>query len=122
MIMRSLYILCITTVLLLGADKLRAAPKFVPGINDLPLMSGLVLESETPVVFDTPGGRIIEVFARGNIPGTRIRSFYGETLPQLGWLPSGENEFQRDSERLKIEVSGDNSHGSVVRFSVVPVN
>ena len=122
MIMRSLFILCITLALLLGAEKLSAASKFIPGINDLPLMPGLVLKSETPVVFDTPGGRIVEVFAFGNIPSTRIRSFYGDTLPQLGWQPSGRNEFQRDKERLKIEISDENSGGRVVRFSVVPVN
>lgn len=117
MFVRSLFIVL---GLFIGAHDLVAASKFVPGINDLPLMPGLVLKSETPVVFDTPAGRIVEVFATGKIPSARIRAFYGETLPQLGWQPSRKNEFQRDKERLKIEISEDQSGQRVVRFSVVP--
>ena len=104
----------------IGANTLSAASKFIPGINDLPLMAGLALKSETPMVFDTPGGRIVEVFASGKITAARIRAFYGETLPQLGWKPAAPSEFQRDKERLKIEISEDNKGGRVVRFSVVP--
>ncbi len=120
MFMRSLIILGVLLGFVFGAINSTAAPKFVPGIDDLPLMPGLVLKSETPVVFDTPAGRIIEVFAVGKMPSAHIRSFYGETLLQLGWQPSRKNEFQRDKELLKIEISEDKSGQRVVRFSVVP--
>ncbi len=120
MFTRLLFILLIVfSTPVISADG-SAAPKFVPGINDLPLMPGLSLRSETPVVFDTPGGRIIEVFAVGKIPRSRIRSFYTETLPQLGWQPKIKNAFQRDKETLKIEISEDGKGQRVVRFSVVP--
>jgi len=98
----------------------RAEPKFVPGINDLPLMPGLSLRSETPVVFDTPSGRIVEVFDTSAAPLIRIRSFYGDTLPQLGWQQKNKDAFQRDNETLKIEISEDGKGRRVVRFSVVP--
>ncbi len=104
----------------IGIGNLSAAQKFIPGLNDLPLMPGLILKSETPVVFDTPGGRIVEVFAAGNPPVARIRSFYGETLPQLGWKPKSASTFQRDKEVLKIEISEDGKDRRIVRFSVVP--
>jgi hypothetical protein len=124
MFIRSLCILIALIGVLLSPAILLAAPKFVPGLNDLPLMPGLAVKSETPVMFDTPGGRIIEVFAAGKISGPRIRRFYLETLPQLGWQASrktGQNiEFRRDKELLKIEISDDNKGTRVVRFSVVP--
>lgn len=107
--------------LLMTAGPVAAAPKFIPGINDLPLMPGLALKSEMPVVFDTPGGRIIEVFAKGQLKPASIRAFYGETLSQLGWQPRAKNEFQRDKELLRIEIIQDKAGGQVVRFSVVPI-
>ena len=120
MLSRTLFILSIIIGVLSGAQNLHAAPKFVPGIDDLPLMPGLVLKSEAPVVFDTPGGRIVEVFASGTVPRVRVRSFYNETLPQLGWQPGGKSQFQRDKELLKIEISEEIKGRLVVRFSVVP--
>ncbi|MBT3916750.1 MAG: hypothetical protein HN731_08005 [Rhodospirillaceae bacterium] len=120
MFIRLIFILLIAVSTPFINIDLSAAPKFVPGINDLPLMPGLSLRSETPVVFDTPGGRIVEVFAIGKASSIRIRAFYGETLPQLGWQPKSKSAFQRDNETLKIEISEDSKGRRVVRFSVVP--
>jgi hypothetical protein len=100
--------------------ELRAATIFIPGINDLPLMTGLILKSELPVVFATPAGRIIEVFATGKMPPSRVSSFYAKVLPQLGWQSNYLNEFQRDNELLKIEILSDILGRTVVRFFVVP--
>ena len=121
MFIRLLFILLIAVSLPFINNDLSAASKFVPGINDLPLMPGLTLWSETPMVFDTPGGRIVEVFAIGKVPLTRIRSFYRETLPQLGWQPKNKNAFERDNETLKIELSEDGKGRRMVRFSLVPL-
>ncbi|MBT3991174.1 MAG: hypothetical protein HON14_03315 [Rhodospirillaceae bacterium] len=120
MFIRSLFILIAASGLLLGSLSLTAAPKFVPGINDLPLMPGLALRSDAPVVFDTPGGRIVEVFAEGRIPKARIRAFYGSTLPELGWKPYAASQFQRDKELLKIEITEAANGTTMVRYSVVP--
>ena len=119
MFMKFIFIFIATTGLCLGLKVSNAEPQFIPGINDLPLMPGLVLKSETPVVFDTPGGRIIEVFAMGQPKASLIRFFYNETLPQLGWNASAVNEFKRERELLKIKISNDNFGRSVVRFYVV---
>lgn len=99
--------------------ELRAATVFIPGINDLPLMTGLVLKSELPVVFDTPAGRIIEVFANGEISPSGVSSFYAKILPQLGWQSNNINEFRRDNELLKIEILDQIMGRTVVRFFVV---
>jgi hypothetical protein len=111
-------IIIVILIIVFGSE-LRATTVFITGINDLPLMSGLVLKSELPVVFDTPGGRIVEVFATGKITPASISSFYSNILPQLGWQPIAKNEFQRDKELLKIDFFDHNMGRSTVRFFVI---
>lgn len=78
---------------------------FVSTIEDLPLMPGLV-EEAGGLVFDSPGGRIVEAFATGEVNQGAVRAFYGETLPQLGWRPLGGGVYQREREILKVEFPG----------------
>jgi hypothetical protein len=81
------------------------AGAFVSTIEDLPLMPGLV-EEAGGMVFDSPGGRIVEAYATGEVSEGAVRDFYGETLPQLGWRPLGGGVYQRESEILKVEFPG----------------
>ena len=96
-----------------------ASPKFVPGINGLPLMAGLVLMPDSHVVFDTLDGRIIEVLADGRIHRHDILTFYKDTLPQLGWKLNSKNEYERDGELLKIRISLDKMSKAIVRFFII---
>jgi hypothetical protein len=96
-----------------------ASPKFVPGINGLPLMTGLVLMPDSHVVFDTLDGRIIEVLADGRIHRNDILTFYKDTLPQLGWKLNSKNEYERDGELLKIRISLDKMSKAIVRFFII---
>jgi len=70
-------------------------------------------------LFDSPGGRIIEATATGDLSAGEIKAFYAETLPQLGWQATGDMQFKRDGERLHIVIE-DNRHPLVVHFSVTP--
>jgi len=96
-----------------------ASPKFVPGINGLPLMAGLVLMPDSHVVFDTLDGRIIEVLADGRIHRHDILTFYKDTLPQLGWKLNSKNEYERDGELLKIRISLDKMSKTIVQFFII---
>lgn len=58
---------------------------FVADIDDLPLMPGLSEDRAAGVVFESPGGRIVEAVARGTVTAPDVRAFYDRTLPQLGW-------------------------------------
>jgi hypothetical protein len=76
---------------------------FVAGIGDLPLMGGLSQDPAQDVVFDKPGGRIVQAVARGSVEPAAVRAFYQSTLPQLGWTPAGTDRWAREGEALALE-------------------
>jgi hypothetical protein len=106
-------------ILCLFASGMQAGERYVPGFEALPLMKGLEVEPGSAVAFDKPGGRIVEAAATGNVPAARIRSWYREALPQLGWQPAGEGLFRREGEMLSLAVSREGS-GARVAFRLYP--
>lgn len=105
-----------------------AADKFVSGINDLPLMTGLAPLAGQNVVFDAPGGRVVEAWAEGAVTRGSVLEFYGSTLPQLGWTSSAPDLFRRDGETLRLEFPPAAPHGAtpaaagtlLIRFYLSP--
>jgi hypothetical protein len=95
---------------------------FVEGIDDLPLMPGLVSVADQSLVFDKPDGRIVQAVAAGRVQASAVRSFYADTAPQLGWKSAGEGRFTRDGESLRIELIDSGAPGGAltVRFLVNP--
>ena len=81
------------------------ATEFLRAIDDVPLVSGLT-ETADPVVFESDQGRVVRTSAEGHVGGAEISSFYGQTLPALGWKPVGGETgvFERESERLTLRV------------------
>ena len=115
-----IFILMTIFTIMAGEKNLHGSPVFVSGINGLPLMEGLVIVPDSHVVFETLNGRIIEIFAVGENSPSDISSFYSTTLKQLGWKENSNNEFWRDEDFLKIEISEDKVGQFIVRFSVTP--
>ena len=113
--MRAAFVL----VLCLFASGLQAGERFVPGFEAQPLMAGLEVEPGSAVAFDKPGGRIVEATVTGNVPAARIRGWYGEALPQLGWQPAGEGLFRREGEMLSVIVTADGA-GARIAFRLYP--
>lgn len=89
----------------------QAAGDYVAGIPDLPLMPGLKPLPESDVVFDKPGGRIVEAFAvsksGAGMTAQSVLGFYDETLPQLGWQREKLGAYLREGERLRLDLSED---------------
>ena len=106
-------------VLCLFVSGVQAGERFVPGFESLPLMAGLEVELGSAMVFDKPGGRIVEAEATGGVPAARIRSWYAEALPQLGWQPAGEGKFRREGEVLSLAVTAEGA-GARVSFRLYP--
>ena len=92
---------------------------YVEGIPDLPLMPGLTSLPESGLVFDKPGGRIVEAFAEGGMTPQSVRSFYDETLPQLGWQREKLGAYLREGERLRLDLSEDAGRVTV-HFRLIP--
>ena len=104
------------------AQAVPADGAFVEGIDDLPLMPGLVGIADQSLVFDKPDGRIVQAVATGRVRASAVRSFYADTAPQLGWKSAGEGRFTRDGESLRIELIDPGAPGSalIVRFLINP--
>jgi hypothetical protein len=114
---------------LLCAALLLSAPSAVPAdgeghayvaeIEDLPLMSGLAEVPGAGVSFDKPAGRIVEAFAHGAVSRQRVRAFYRDTLPQLGWERASADHYVREGELLEIDYLG--ADGDLtVRYTLQP--
>ena len=104
---------------------LAAGTAYLGGLEDVPLAPGLTEDAGATVVFDKPGGRIVEAFARGPVALQEAMAFYAAALPQLGWIATGDVtapgtlSFRREQELLAIEFTRRPS-GLEVRFSVTP--
>jgi len=104
-----------------------AADVFVAGINDLPLMTGLRTLQGEGMMFDAPGGRVVEAWAEGAVTREAVLSFYRTTLPQLGWRASGPDLFRREGETLRLEFPASGPRGNraasgtlLIRFYLSP--
>jgi hypothetical protein len=103
-----------------------AADAFVAGINDLPLMPGLRALPGEGMVFDAPGGRVVESWAEGPAGREAVLSFYRTTLPQLGWSVAGPDVFRREGETLRLEFPASGPRGArapgtlTIRFYLSP--
>ncbi|MGB0681496.1 MAG: hypothetical protein ACPGOV_02260 [Magnetovibrionaceae bacterium] len=86
-----------------------SAEGFVSVIEDVPIMEGLAEDPARAVVFDAPTGRIAEATLTGPFAEAEVLKFYGETLPELGWLPDGEAAFRREGEALTFSFSQEGS-------------
>lgn len=96
-----------------------AADLFAAGIDDLPLMPGLVQVGDRSSVFDSPAGRVAEITASGRVSPDEVRAFYSRTLPQLGWRALGHDRYGREGETLRLEFPGP-AAPLVVRLFLAP--
>lgn len=83
----------------------QSGESYVAGIPDLPLMPGLQSLPDSGLVFDKPGGRIVEAFAEGEVKPQAVHGFYDQTLPQLGWRREAAGAYLREGERLELDLS-----------------
>ncbi|MHA1113545.1 MAG: hypothetical protein ACTSRY_03445, partial [Alphaproteobacteria bacterium] len=66
---------------------------FVAGLEDVPLMPGLLEVAGAGFAFDKPSGRIAEAQAEGPFDADTVRAFYAATLLQLGWVPVDDDVY-----------------------------
>lgn len=108
----------LAALFLLLAVPAGAAQTYVTGVEDVPLAPGL-LAVDGGTSFDSPQGRIVVAYARGNITQAAVLAYYAVTLPQLGWKRSDETGFRRETETLRLDF-GTGGGGLTVRFTLAP--
>ena len=89
--------------LISGASAL--ADKFVAGMGDLPLAPGLITTEDDVTIIDDEEQRFVETEACGAKDPKKIKRYYQQTLPNLGWESRGDH-FVRENEILTIQPSG----------------
>ncbi len=58
--------------------------------------------------------------ASGKVSRSAVQSFYGATLPQLGWTSAGANAWRREGELLRLDFHGRDGD-LTVGFSLSPL-
>jgi len=108
-------------LLLTALPALAADTVYSSVLDDLPLMQGMTEKPDDTVIFDKPGGRIVQFSTETTESAAAVKDFYQQTLPPLGWKSSQPLQFIRDKEELKIAF--DKAGGStIVRFALTPVS
>ena len=92
---------------------------FLAGVEDVPLVPGMKVVSDTVVAFDAAAGRIVEAYAIGTVTRQVVLDFYGQSLPQLGWTAERPDRFVRQGEALQLDFFGRDQQ-LTVRFTLAP--
>lgn len=83
-----------------GAEQMS---NFVPSMPDVPLPEGFEVDTTTGSFFDSPEGRIAEIYAAGLDSPKKIGTFYEKIMPQFGWKKTAELTYRKEGETIKIE-------------------
>ena len=92
---------------------------FLAAIEDVPLMAGLTEDTAATLDFDKPDGRLVEVFAYGEVGRDDVVEFYITVMPEFGWQLANDLVFSRDGEMLRIHLSTEDRL-LLVRFVLSP--
>lgn len=117
--MRTFLTLSIALAFILGSGLSARAEGFLGVYEDLPLAPGLTEVEGSGLSFDSPGGRIIEGYAKGAAKAADVLKFYAATLPQLGWTRESDTLYRREAEVLKLSTEAD-GRALVVHFTISP--
>ena len=70
-------------------------------VGDLPIMQGMAIEPQLGFAFDSPEGRIVQVFATGPEDSAAVIAYYNDALSGLGWRGQ-DGRWNRGDEALTI--------------------
>ena len=87
-------------------------------VGDLPIMHGMRIEPELGFAFDSPGGRIVLVFAATTLDRQDVLAYYNGALMSLGWS-GGDGNWVRGDESLGL-AQVDTSVGRLWRIRLSP--
>jgi len=89
-------------MMLLLTTALRAETPQQRWIGDVPVMPGMEIETDLGFAFDSPDGRIVVIYASGELSGSDLASYYDMALPPLGWESASDLVWTREGEQMTI--------------------
>lgn len=96
--------------------------KFIEGSDDIPLFSPLVKVEEGDVDFDSTSGSVSSLIYESTVCPNKVRKFYVETMPQMGWRLRKNSQrkiiFYRQNQKFEIELVKENNR-NLVKFLIV---
>ncbi len=93
--------------------------QFLSLIEDVPLMLGLREDDTNVINFNKPSGRLVQIYAYGQLKEKETINYYKLVLPELGWNNIHNLVFVRDGEILKINLFREDNTLTVV-FKLSP--
>ena len=102
----------------LAGTTVRAQSPQQQWVGDLPIMAGMTIEPELGFAFDSPGGRIVLVFASSSTDRDGVFAYYNEALSSLGWA-GADGSWERGDESLGL-AQVDTSVGRLWRIRLSP--
>jgi hypothetical protein len=108
----------LAAVMMVGAGNARADSLQQEWVGDLPIMADMTIEPELGFAFDSPGGRIVLVFASSPADPDGVMTYYNDALSSLGWVGS-DGSWQRGRELLDL-AQVDTSTGRLWRIRLSP--
>lgn len=118
-----LWLLCLMLLVLSAGMAMAQNPKqpvFFEALYDVPVMPGLEEVKDQAMLFDKPDGRIASVVAASkSLNASDISRFYDESLPQLGWKKTAQNQYVRGVDRLVMDLTK-SPPLTVVHFTLSP--
>jgi hypothetical protein len=99
------YVICIVAVSFLFLRPALAETYFFEVLPDVPVAEGVQDLPDQAVVFNKPGGRVVEAVAV--VDGAQVQSlyaYYDSVLPSLGWQVKAPRLYVRGGEVLKYWV------------------
>ena len=96
------------------------AQDFLPATDDVPLMTGLYSVEEV-ATFDNPSEKMVLITAQTDKNPDSVKSFYRQTLQNLGWTVLKNDNYVRGSDTLTMELTTDNKT-TTIQFTLVQKN
>lgn len=87
-------------------------------VGDLPIMNAMTIEPQLGFAFDSPEGRIVQVFATGPEDSAAVIAYYNDALSGLGWRGQ-DGRWNRGDEALTIS-QVEMASGMLWRFRLNP--
>ena len=89
-------------MMLLVTTALRAETRQQRWIGDVPVMPGMEIETDLGFAFDSPDGRIVVIYASGQLASSDLAKYYDMALPPLGWKSASTLVWTREGEQMMI--------------------